>query len=158
MAVIHYYVNHSKKQYFDVGIFGYGAGHKAAGFVISSRALSILISEKGLWHCDSIALLEEGRMEEQEVYINYTNISIEVEIMLLEVDNIEDFYDENMFTILCAYATIFNRLDVKEFLDDRYKSRSQWMKKYKEYYSNNTDIHSQKMFEASQREILLYQK
>jgi len=158
MATIHYYVNHSKKQYFNVGLLGYGAGYKAAGFGISARALSLLISENGLWHCDSIALLEEGRMEEQKIYDNYTNISIEAEIMLLEEDSIEDFYEEHMFIILCDYALVLNCSDIKAFLDDRYGSRSQWMKKYEKYYSKNTKIHSQKIFEASQQKILLYQK
>ena len=59
MGMDYVYANHSKKQYFDIGLFGESCRSRHAGFGFGSRALSLLISEKGSWNSDSIEMVND---------------------------------------------------------------------------------------------------
>ena len=138
MGIDYIYANHTKKQYFDVGLFGESCRLRYAGFGFGSRALSLLISEQGSWNSDSIEMVSDVTDKSLFISSEYTNISVEAELLILDVDGVEYFYEEDeldfiTFSNLCLYAMILRRPEVIELLDKKYGS-GVWQKQFKDHY------------------------
>lgn len=161
MGIDYVYANHSKRQYFDVGLFGKSCRFTNAGFSFGSRVLSLLISERGSWNSDSIEMLDNVSDKGLSLAAEYTNISVEAELLMLDVDGVEIFKEEAeldfvTFSNLCLYAMLLSRPDVVELLNDKY-GRGGWQKKYKAYYTTPTGL-EQAIYEAQGRDLVLYRK
>ena len=100
MGVQYVYANHSKKQYFDIGLFGESCRFRHAGFSFGSRALSLLISERGDWNGDSIEMVDDVSDTSVVVSSQYTNIRVEAELLILDVDGVEYFNEANDLDII----------------------------------------------------------
>ena len=162
MGMDYVYANHSKKQYFDIGLFGESCRYNHAGFSYGSRALSLLISEQGSWNSDSIEMVHDVSEKSILISSEYTNIRVETELLILDVDGIKYFDEENeldltTFTSLCLYAMIMRRPEVIELLDKKYGSGG-WQKQYKDHYRSHTTGMEQAIYEAQSRNIVLYHK
>ncbi|MBU3914579.1 hypothetical protein KKA14_03510 [bacterium] len=165
MGIDYIYVNHSKKQYFDIGLFGESCRSRCAGFGFGSRALSLLISDQGSWNCDSIEMVDDVSDKSLLISSNYTKINIEAELLILDVDGIENFknlyeeseFDFSTFSHLCLYAMILKRPEVIELLDEKY-GRGGWQKQYKNNYSEHTIRMELSIYEAQGRNIILFGK
>ena len=162
MGVDYIYANHSKKQYFDIGLFGESCRSRCAGFVLGSRALSLLISDKGSWNNDSIEMVDDVSDKSLLISSEYTNISVEAELLILDVDGVEYFSEKSeldftTFSNLCLYATILHRPEVIELLDKKYGPGG-WQKQFKEHYRGQTTGLEQAIYEAQGRSLVIYHK
>ena len=162
MGIDHIYANHSKKQYFDIGLFGKSCRYRNAGFSFGSRALSLLISEQGSWNSDSIEMVNDVSDKNLLISSEYTNISVEAELLILDVDGVEYFNEESeldftTFSNLCLYAMILRRPEVIELLDKKY-GRGVWQKQYKDYYRGQTTGLEHAIYEAQGRSLVIYHK
>ena len=162
MGIDYAYANHTKKQYFDVGLFGESCGGKHAGYSFGSRALSLLISEQGSWSCDSIEMVTDVTDKSLQISAEYTNIGVEAELLILDVDGVEVFVelgelDLTTFTKLCLYAMILRRPDVLEFLDRKYGPGG-WQKQYKDHYRSMSSGMENAIHEAQSRALVLYHR
>ncbi len=162
MGMDYIYANHSKKQYFDIGLFGESCRSRYAGFGLGSRALSLLISEQGSWNSDSIEMVNDVSDKSLLISSEYTNISVEAELLILDVDGVEYFNEESeldsiTFSNLCLYAMILRRPEVIKLLDKKY-GRGGWQKQFKDYYRGHTTGLEHAIYEAQGRNIVLYHK
>ena len=142
MGIDYIYVNHTKKQYFDVGLFGESCRFRCAGYGLGSRALSLLISDQGSWKRDSIEMVDDVTDESIRISSEYTDVSVEAELLILDIDGVEYFknwseFDFTTFSNLCLYATILRRQEVIELMDRMYGS-GVWQKKYKDHYRGHS--------------------
>jgi hypothetical protein len=162
MGIDYFYANHSKKQYFDIGLFGESCRSRYAGFGLGSRALSLLISEKGSWNSDPIEMVNDVSDKSLFISSEYTNISVEAELLILDVDGVEYFKEQSeldftTFSNLCLYAMILRRPEVIELLDKKY-GRGGWQKLYKDHYSGQTTGLEHAIYEAQGRSLVIYHK
>ncbi len=165
MGIDYFYANHSKKQYFDIGLFGESCLSKYAGFGFGSRVLSLLISEHGSWNSDSIEMVDDISDKSLFVSSGYTKINVEAELLILDVDGVENFknfyknseFDFTTFSHLCLYAMILRRPEVIELLDKKYGC-GVWQKQYKDHYSDHTASMEHAIYEAQARNIVLFRK
>jgi hypothetical protein len=162
MGIDYIYANHTKKQYFDVGLFGESCRLRYAGFGFGSRALSLLISERGSWNSDSIETVSDVTDKSLFISSEYTNISVEAELLILDVDGVEDFkqesdFDFTTFSNLCLYAMVLRRQEVIDLFDKKY-GRGVWQKMYKDHYRGHTSSMEHAIYEAQARNIVLYRK
>ncbi len=162
MGIEYVYANHSKKQYFDIGLFGENCRFRHAGFSYGSRVLSLLISEQGSWNSDSIEMVNDVSEKSIVVSSKYTNIRVEAELLILDVDGVEYFNEESeldfiTFTSLCLYAMILRRPEVIELLDKKYGPGG-WQKKYREHYRDHKTGLENAIYETQGRNIVLYHK
>ena len=162
MGIDYIYANHTKKQYFDVGLFGGSGRLRSSGFGFGSRALSLLISERGSWNSDSIEMLSDVTDKSLFVSSEYTNISVEAELLILDVDGVEYFKEESeldftTFSNLCLYAMTLRRQEVIDLMDKMYGS-GVWQKMYKDHYREHTSRMEHAIYEAQARNIVLYRK
>ena len=162
MGIDYIYANHTKKQYFDIGLFGESCRIRNAGFGFGSRALSLLISEQGCWNSDSIEMASNVTDKCLFISSKYTNINVEAELLILDVDGVDNFnqesdFDFTTFSNLCLYAMILRRPEVIDLLDRKY-GRGVWQKKYKEHYREHTSNMEYAIYEAQNRNIVLYLK
>ncbi len=159
MGVDYMYANHSKQQYFDIGLFGESCRFRHAGFSYGSRALSLLISHQGSWKSDSIEMVDD--ISDQTP--GYINIGVEAELLILDVDGIKYFnemdeLDFTTFAKMCFYAWILQRKEVIELLNNKYGPGG-WQQKYKNDYCNvPPDAWEQRIHEAQSRNIVIYRK
>jgi len=163
MSIEYVYANHSKKQYFDIGLFGESCRLRHAGFSCGSRVLSLLISERGSWNGDSIEMVDDVSETSVVVSSQYTNIRVEAELLILDVDGAEYFNEASdlgiiTFTSLCLYAMILARPEVIELLDEKYGTGG-WQKMYKEeHYRDHKTGLEYEIYESQGRNIVLYDK
>ena len=162
MGMDYVYANHSKKQYFDIGLFGESCRSKHAGFGFGSRALSLLISEKGSWNSDSIEMVNDVTDKSLFISSEYTNIRVEAELLILDVDGVEYFNEQSeldftTFSNLCLYAMILRRPEVIELLDKKY-GRGGWQKQYKDHYRGQTTGLEHAIYKAQGRSLVIYHK
>lgn len=162
MGVDYIYANHTKKQYFDIGLFGESCRSRCAGLGLGSRALSLLISDKGSWNCDSIEMVDDVTDKSLLISSEYTNISVEAELLILDVDGVEYFSEQSeldftTFSNLCLYATILRRPEVIELLDKKYGPGG-WQKQFKDHYRGQTTGLEQAIYEAQGRSLVIYHK
>jgi len=162
MGIDYVYANHSKKQYFDIGLFGESCRSRCAGFGLGSRALSLLISGQGSWNSDSIEMVDDVSETIFLISSEYTNISVEAELLILDVDGTEYFDEQSdlnytAFSNLCLYAMILRRPEVIKFLDKKYSPGS-WQKQYKDQYRGHTAGMENAVYETQNRKIVLYHR
>lgn len=162
MGIDYKYVNHTKKQCFDVGLFGESCRRHHAGYSFGSRALSLLISEQGSWCCDSLEMVDDITDKSMVISAEYTNVSVEAELLILDIDgldifDIEDELDITTFSKLCLYGMILRRPDVIEFLDKKHGAGG-WQKQYKDHYRGFTSGYESGIQEAQGRSLVLYRK
>ena len=162
MGIEYVYANHSKKQYFDIGLFGESCRSRCAGFGLGSRALSLLISYQGSWNSDSIEMVDDVSDKSLFISSEYTNISVEAELLILDVDGVEYFNEERelnftAFTNLCIYAMILRRPEVIELLDKKYGSGG-WQKQYKDHYRGHAAGLENAIYKAQGRSLVIYHK
>jgi len=165
LGVDYLYVNHSKKQYFDIGLFGESCRFHSAGFNFGSRALSLLISEKGGWNNDSIEMINDTTDKSLHISSEYTEINVELELLLLDIDGTENFnkfyneseFDFTTFSHLCLYAMILRIPEAIELLNNKYGS-GVWQKQFKDHYHDNKAGLEDAIYESQKRNIVLYQK
>ena len=162
MGIDYVYANHTKKQFFDVGLFGESCRSRHAGFGLGSRALSLLISERGSWNSDSIEMVDDITDKSLLISSEYTNISVEAELLILDIDGVDYFqekigYNFTMFSNLCLYAIILRRPEVIDLLDTIY-GRGVWQKKYKNHYRGQQTGMEYAIYKAQARNIVLYRK
>lgn len=162
MGIDYIYANHSKKQYFDIGLFGESCRFGHAGFSYGSRALSLLVSHQGSWNQDSIEMVNDVSEKSFFISSEYTNISVEAELLILDVDGVKYFNGKNeldfiTFSILYLYATILRRTEIIELLDRKY-GPGNWQKQYKDYYRDHNSGWENAIYEAQNRNIILYKK
>ncbi len=162
MGIDYIYVNHSKKQYFDIGLFGESCRFRHAGFSYGSRALSLLISHQGSWNSDSIEMVDD--VSERSLFLSseYINISVEAELLILDVDGVKYFDNENeldfnTFSFLCLYATILRRKEIIGLLDRKY-GPGIWQKQYKAHYRDQNIGWENAIYAAQSRSMILYNK
>ena len=162
MGMDYIYANHSKKQYFDIGLFGESCRSRCAGFGLGSRALSLLISHQGSWNNDSIEMVDDVSDKSFFISSEYTNISVETELLILDVDGVEYFNEGRelnftAFTNLCLYAMILRRPEVIELLDKKYGCGG-WQKQFKDHYRDHTTGMEQAISESQGRSLVIYRK
>ena len=162
MGVDYIYANHTKKQYFDIGLFGESCRSRCAGFGLGSRALSLLISDKGSWNSDSIEMVDDVTDKSLFISSEYTNISVEAELLILDIDGVEYFSEKSeldftTFSNLCLYAMILRRPEVIELLDKKY-GPGDWQKQFKRHYRGQTTGLEQAIYEAQGRSLVIYHK
>ena len=162
MGIDYVYVNHSKKQYFDIGLFGESCRKRAAGFGAGSRALALLISDRGSWNSDAIEMLDDLTDESFRVAEDYTRINVEAELMILDVDGVDYFDRESeldfvTFSHLCLYAMILHRTDVIGLLDKKYDPGG-WQKKFRDSYRGHATRMENEIAEAKGRSLEIYRR
>ncbi len=162
MGIDYSYVNHSKKQYFDIGLFGESCRSRCAGLGLGSRALSLLISGQGLWNSDSIEMVDDVSDKSLFISSEYTNITIEAELLILDVDGVDYFNEQSdldltTFSKLFLYATLLYRTEVIDLLDKMY-GKGVWKKKFKDHFRGHATGWEQSIQEAQYRNIILYRK
>src|SRR5262245_31611405 len=87
MGVTYFYVNRGKRQFFTCGLFA-SARFPSIGRGHSARALAILLSERGTWRGDRIAVIGDTSDEFSELQRTGLDIEIEVVLMLMKVDGL----------------------------------------------------------------------
>jgi len=160
MSASYSYVNRNKGQYFSVGLFEYSSSFLAAGTTYSARALALLISENGNWKNDCISLVSD--YDEEFVYIqeNYIDISVEAELLILDVDGIERFVEvveipEKILSVFSLYAHTLKRKDVTYYLNSVYGS-DEWIGKYFKKNEISRSYDEAEVYKARDRKIELY--
>lgn len=144
------YVNDELKQYFYVGLFGHSDSLHCLGEGPGARALGRLLLPGGSWSGHPIrALPDVGSAYENEVYPHYVNVSLEAELMLLDLDGLDAYRDrmDSVFSSFCDYAQILGRKDVARFLDHVFGPGA-WQRRYaaeqKANYCSSNAIHRAK--------------
>ena len=134
MSTYYYYVNHDKKQYFSIGIVGYGNKRSCLGHTAASRALSIMLSEEKFWKNNRICVIgdDSNELEFEKVKQEYENVDIDATLLLFEIDGLEEYEDhleiDSSFILLCEVALILGDEKVKKYLQKKYGEG--WQKKY----------------------------
>jgi hypothetical protein len=157
MGVDYIYLNQDKRQYYRCGIFGWGSHFSAIGSGPGARALAILLSERGTWKNDRVSVVADTSKEFDDIFTSGVDIEVEVELMLLDVDGLE-WIDERLdqsiiaFTRMCEFAIQLRRPDVMKKLDKKF-GVGKWQGRYEEYWKHNTNVWSQKVTEAGNRQL-----
>jgi hypothetical protein len=104
-----FYLNPDKGQFFHCGLLGYASSFSAIGSGPGARALAILLSERGTWRNDQIAVVGDTAEAFDDVLRNALDIEVEVELMLLEIDGrawVEELLEKSIvaFRTMCAFA------------------------------------------------------
>jgi hypothetical protein len=162
MGVYYHYVNHDKRQHFICGLCSWDDRFSGIGRGPGARALAILLSERGTWRNDRISVIGDDGVDSKEfeyIFVNYIDIEIEAQLMLLDVDGVEWIEavidsSPNAFSNLCQFAIHLRRPDVIALLDAKY-GVGNWQRRYEEYLKRNTDTWSQKIVEAGNRRLKL---
>lgn len=159
MSATHAYVNHDKAQWFRCGIFGRRDDFHGIGRGPGARALGILLSDRGTWIGDHISIISDFSAAFERLYVTATNIDVEVELMLIDVDGLDwierdlDSYPI-MFRQMCAFATLLRRKDIIDMLNAKY-GIGKWQRRYERELQGNTDLWSQSIIDAAQRNLKL---
>jgi hypothetical protein len=159
MSVAYIYMNPDKKQFYHCGLLGFGSHFSAIGKGPGARALALLLSDRGTWKNDRISVVGDTSIDFENVYVDGTDIEVEVELMLLDVDGpewLEELLEESIiaFRTVCALAIQLRRPDVIKLLDKKF-GVGKWQRTYENELKGNTDFWSQKIVDAGQRSIQL---
>src|SRR5262245_32241284 len=109
MSVAYIYLNADKGQFFHCGLLGYASNFSAIGSGPGARALAILLSERGTWRNDRVAVVGDTSQECDDAFRNGVDIEVEVELMLMDIDGlawVEELLDSSViaFRTMCAFA------------------------------------------------------
>lgn len=157
MGMDYIYANSDKGQYYYCGLLGWSCRFSAVGLGPGARALAILLSDRGTWRNDRVSVVADTSKEFEEIFVNWIDIEVEAELMLIEVDGlkwIEDEIDRSnvAFEKMCAIALLLRRSDVVSMLDTKF-GVGKWQRQYEKYLQGNTDLWSQKVVEAQHRSL-----
>jgi hypothetical protein len=155
MGLSYYYVNRDKEQFFDCGLGSFNSRFNRVGTEPGSRALAILLSERGTWQGDRIAVVGDTCREFEELMIRGIDIEVEAELMLMKFDGlgwVEEDLDVSisMFQRMCCYALLMRHADVTAMLDRKYGTWK-WQGLYEKHLQGNTDLWSQSVINAKNR-------
>ena len=157
MGVDYYYVNRIKSQFYSCGLFGRSSRFNAIGQGPGARALAILLSDRGTWKNDRISVVADSVPEFEDIFSTFDNIDASVALMLIDIDGlewIERSLSEStlVFGLVCAIGILTRRQDVVKLLDTKY-GIGKWHKEYERYLHGNTDLWSQKVIDALNRDL-----
>ena len=159
MGVDYVYLNGDKRQFFHCGLSGFSSRFSAIGAGPGARALAILLSERGSWRNDRISVVADTSPEFDDVFLTGTDVGVEVELMLLDVDGL-DWIEGRLedsgiaFENVCAYAIHLRRADVIRMLDKTFGA-GVWQRKYERLLQSGAADWSQKVSDAGFRHIRL---
>lgn len=162
MGVSYFYLNHDKSQFFDCGLYGCNDRFAFVGSGPGARALAILLSDRGTWMGDRISVIADTSNAFEEAFVNGVDISVEAELMLLDVDGIEWLetrlaqpHSIGAFMDVCTFARLLRRSDATRALDNVFGA-GKWQRKYAEHLQlNNSDTRSQAVLNAQSRGLKL---
>lgn len=122
MSLDYFYVNRDKCQFFPVGLPNTNSRFAAAGTGAGARALALLLSDRGVWRGDRIALVSDTDAEFEELVARGTDIRIEAELAVLAFGGLEEIEREldlypSTFERMCAYALLLGHEAVNAMLD-----------------------------------------
>jgi len=151
----YFYINQTKKQFFNVGLFGQSSEFESIGRELGARAFGLLCSEFGSWYNDKICITDNSLKGFNE----YVNINIETELFLIDMEGVEildEVIDASMdaFIQVCFYAQIQQREDLMLFLNKRY-GKNTWQEMQRNFMKNRSDHFTCRFYEARDRGIEL---
>ncbi len=144
MSIPYHYVNHTKRQHFVCGLFGYSSRFSGVGRGPGARMFAIACSDRGTWWQDAVSVSnDEDRLYDD----GYRRVTIEAELALIDVDGLEFLRERvnrspSVFHHLCDFALILRRSDVREFLDDVFGARK-WEARYQADQKHTTNYWSE---------------
>ena len=159
MSVSYIYLNADKGQFFHCGLLGYASSFSAIGSGPGARALAILLSERGTWRNDRIAVVGDTSQEFDRALHTGVDVEVEVELMLLDIDGlawVEELLEKSIiaFRTMCAFALHLRHPNVIRMLDNKF-GVGKWQRKYENELKANTDLWSQMVVDAGIRRIQL---
>lgn len=135
MGVYYFYVNHDKKQYFSIGLLGYGMKWRCLGQTPAARAFSLMLLEESYWKNNRVCVIgdEASEAEFDRIEQEYQNIEIDATLLLFEKDSIDKYSEHlqegsDMFILLCEIVDILDIPDIRRYVSQAYGDS--WRKKY----------------------------
>lgn len=157
MGVEYVYANSRKAQFFHCGLLGWngkfsGIGRAGPG----ARALAILLSDRGTWKDDPIAVLGESK-EFDNLVANGVDIAVEVVLMLIEVDGLEwieaELETSPLFSPMCELAIHLRRPDIVGMLERKF-GKGKWQRRYETHLKKHDWWNwTQRVVDAANRQL-----
>lgn len=161
MSLDYFYVNRDKRQFFPVGLPDTNSRFGAVGTGRGARALALLLSERGAWRGDRIALVSDTDAEFEELVARGADIRIEAELAVLAFGGLEQLESEldscsSSFERMCAYALILGHKAVTAMLDQKFGQRK-WQLRYEQSLQSHptVDQWTQRVIDAKNRGLTL---
>lgn len=113
MSVGHYYVNHTRKEWFPVCALGGSGSWRALGVSYASRAFELmLIHPSGRWAGQVIAVVRETdeSLGFDELVASYTNVTANAIVTVFKADGLDHLAeaakgDDQLYLHLCYLVT-----------------------------------------------------